>query len=212
MKIQDEIYDIFSQAGGDMNENQNKHIRDMYIIKRGHSPNGWYSLSNKDRMILQMTPVSNNWDYVQLNDTMFLWYQGNLVKKLIAYCFYPDDADRTQAYYECDFHMESIIRRRIPPAVLTRKYCTICGDNLLGREIRGCYVNLGERGKGNGFVHVSLYDRNSFLKVPIPTDITGIWPFNKWFQKYLRRHRNLEYLTLPPEEQTGAGQLKLPKP
>lgn len=203
MSIQDEIYDVFSHAGGNMSENQGKFIRDLYIIKRGHSPNGWYSLANKDRIRLQLSPVCNNWEYVQLNETMFLWYENKIIKKLIAYSFYPDET--TRAYYECDFHIESIIRKRIPPTILTRKYCNICADNLLGREIRGCYINLGERGKGNGFVHVSVYDQNSYFRTAIPPDITGIWPFNKWFQRYLRRNRNrLSFTPLPREEQTGA--------
>ena len=73
MNLQDQIYDLFINAGCDRNENQNKVIHDKYIIKRGHSPNGWYSLSNKDRFRLQMTPVGVKWEYVQVNDTMFLW-------------------------------------------------------------------------------------------------------------------------------------------
>ena len=190
MNLQDQIYDLFINAGCDRNENQNKVIHDKYIIKRGHSPNGWYSLSNKDRFRLQMTPVGVKWEYVQVNNTMFLWYDGDVLKKLIAYVDYPDGT--TRAYYEGDVHITSIIRRRIPPTVLTRKYCKICGDNLLGREIRGFLVDLGEeKGGGNGYMDLHLYEKSLCFRSDIPARVDGIWPFNKWLHKYLRWHREL---------------------
>lgn len=185
MDVREQVYELFT-AGIDPNENRNLKIHDKYIIKRGHSPNGWYSLSNKDRVRLQMAPVASDWEYVQLNELMFLWYSGNIVKKLIAYADYPDGT--TRAYYEGDFHIESIIRRRIPPTILTRKYCMICADNLFGREIRSFFVDLGDKGAGNGFFDVSLYDKNLFLRRGIPRKVNAIWPFNKWFQHSLRFH------------------------
>lgn len=192
-----EIYDVFALSGTDMNENLNLLIEDRYIIKRGHSPNGWFSLSNKNRTKLQMSPVCSGWEYVQLNDTMFLWYERNVIKKLIAYTFYPDDM--TRVYYECDFHIESIIRRRIPPTVLTRKYCMICADNLLGREIRGFYVDLGPKDSGKGSMRLTLYDKNQFFYKELPESIRAIWPFNKWLQRYLRRPGELPLQDLPPK-------------
>ena len=185
MDIRDEIYDLFTE-GIDRNENRNLSIPDRYIIKRGYSPNGWYSLSNKDRIRLQLSPVAGSWDYVQLNDRMFLWYHGNILKKLIAYADYPDES--TRAYFEGDFHIPSIIRRRIPPVVLTRKYCKICADNLLGREIRSFYVNLGAKDAEEGFYDIRLYDKKLFFHSPVPQKIDAIWPFNKWFQRRLRFH------------------------
>ncbi|WP_066684036.1 hypothetical protein [Christensenella intestinihominis] len=185
MDVRTEIYDLFTK-GINRDENRNLPIPDQYIIKRGHSPNGWYSLSNKDRIRLQLSPVAGNWDYVQLNDLMFLWYSGDVLKKLIAYSDYPDGS--TRAYFEGDFHITSIIRHRIPPTVLTRKYCKICADNLLGREIRSFYVNLGQKGAGEGFYDVRLYDKGLFSRVPIPGKVDAIWPFNKWFQHSLRLH------------------------
>ncbi|MEG2881930.1 MAG: hypothetical protein RR873_03255, partial [Christensenella sp.] len=140
MTAREQIYELFTSEAT-RSENQNQIIRDEYIIKRGHSPNGWYSLSNKDRVRLGLAPVLNTWDYVQLNNLMFLWYEGDVIKKLIAYADYPDST--TRAYYEGDFHITSIIRRRIPPTVLTRKYCKICSDSLFGREIRNFFVDLG---------------------------------------------------------------------
>ncbi|MEG1991045.1 MAG: hypothetical protein RR351_03055, partial [Christensenella sp.] len=147
MTAREQIYELFTSEAT-RNENQNQIIRDEYIIKRGHSPNGWYSLSNKDRVRLGLAPVLNTWDYVQLNNLMFLWYEGDVIKKLIAYADYPDST--TRAYYEGDFHITSIIRRRIPPTVLTRKYCKICSDNLFGREIRNFFVDLGAK-NSDGF-------------------------------------------------------------
>lgn len=185
MDIRDEIYDLFTE-GIDRNENRNLSIPDRYIIKRGHSPNGWYSLSNKDRVRLQFSPVAGDWEYVQLNSRMFLWYCGDVLKKLIAYADYPDES--TRAYFEGDFHITSIIRRRIPPTVLTRKYCKICADNLFGREIRSFYVNLGKKEAGDGFCDIRLYDKGLFSRVAIPKKIDAIWPFNKWFQHSLRFH------------------------
>lgn len=184
MDIRDQIYDLLI-TDVDRNENRNETIHDKYIIKRGHSPNGWYSLSNRDRIRLQMAPVVNSWDYVQLNDMMFLWYSGNTIKKLIAYADYADGTNR--AYYEGDFHIESIIRRRIPPTVLTRKYCMICADNLLGREIRSFFVDLGNNDSDSrkGFFDVHLYDKDLYCRRDIPQKIDSIWPFNKWFQRQL---------------------------
>ncbi len=193
-----QIYEVFARSKTDMNENRNDIIPDKYIIKRGHSPNGWFSLSNKNRVKLQMTPVCGDWDYVQLNDTMFLWYEQKVIKKLIAYTFYPDDT--TRSYYECDFHIESIVRRRIPPTVLTRKYCMICADNLFGREIRGFYADLGEKNSGNGFMQLSLYDKNECFEKELPCNITAIWAFNKWLQRYLRRPGDLALRALPPKD------------
>lgn len=183
MELQEQIYNLFT-AEVDHNENRNEVIHDHYIIKRGHSPNGWYSLSNKDRIKLQLAPVANDWEYVRLNDLMFLWYSGNVIKKLIAYADHSDGT--TRACYEGDFHIESIIRRRIPPTVLTRKYCMICADNLFGREIRSFFVDLGEKDCGNGFVDVRLYDKKRFFHRAVPQKIKGIWQFNKWFQRTLR--------------------------
>ena len=168
MDIRDEIYDLFTE-GIDRNENRNLSIPDRYIIKRGHSPNGWYSLSNKDRIRL-------------------------ILKKLIAYADYPDES--TRAYFEGDFHITSIIRRRIPPTVLTRKYCKICADNLFGREIRSFYVNLGEKGIGDGFCDIRLYDKGLFSRIALPKKIDAIWSFNKWFQHGLRFHAP-QYKPLP---------------
>ncbi len=181
MDAREQIYELFS-GQVDRNENRNLEIKDNYIIKRGHSPNGWYSLSNKDRVRLQLAPVASNWEYVQLNDLMFLWYSKNVIKKLIAYADYPDG--RTRAYYEGDFHIESIVRRRIPPTVLTRKYCMICADNLFGREIRSFFVDLGKN--KNGLIDIQLYDKDLCLLRDIPPKIDDIWTFNKWFQRGLR--------------------------
>ncbi|MEA5001891.1 MAG: hypothetical protein VB081_00115 [Christensenella sp.] len=197
----EQIYEIFAHSGADMNENRNEALLDKYIIKRGHSPNGWFSLSNKNRIKLQMTPVGNGWDYVQLNESMFLWYEQKTIKKLIAYTFYPDDT--TRAYYECDFHIESIIRRRIPPTVLTRKYCMICADNLFGREIRGFYADLGEKNSGKGTMQLSLYDKNEYFFQELPRNITAIWPFNKWLQRFLRRPGEIALTALPPKDLQG---------
>ncbi|MEG2575279.1 MAG: hypothetical protein RSA41_04515 [Christensenella sp.] len=184
MTAREQIYELFTSEAT-RSENQNQIIHDEYIIKRGHSPNGWYSLSNKDRVRLGLAPVLNTWDYVQLNNLMFLWYEGDVIKKLIAYADYPDST--TRAYYEGDFHITSIIRRRIPPTVLTRKYCKICSDNLFGREIRNFFVDLGAK-NSDSFYEVQLYDKKLFYQAPIPQKINAIWPFNKWFQKNLRLH------------------------
>lgn len=194
----EQIYDLFSCSGSDMDENKNETIADKYIIKRGHSPNGWFSLSNKNRIKLQMTPVCSGWEYVRMNETMFLWYEKNVVKKLIAYIFYPDES--TRAYFECDFHIESIIRRRIPPTVLTRKYCMVCAENLFGREIRSFYADLGEKDSGKGFMQLSLYDKNQYFKKQLPKSITAIWPFDKWLQRYLRRPGDIALADLPPKD------------
>ncbi len=190
MNIQDEIYRLLSLEDGAMNENRNEVIPDKYIIKRGHSPNGWYSLSNKDRLKLQMAPVGNQWDYVRMSENMFLWYEGDILKKLIAYADYEDGT--TRAYYEGDFHITSIIRRRIPPTILTRKYCKICGDNLWGREIRGFFVDLGEKGAGNGLIDLHLYEKSLWFQKELPAKLNGIWPFHKWFRRFLRNGRNLK--------------------
>lgn len=181
MDTREQIYELFA-GQVDRNENRNLEIKDNYIIRRGHSPNGWYSLSNKDRVRLQLAPVASDWEYVQLNDLMFLWYSKNVIKKLIAYADYP--GGKTRAYYEGDFHIESIVRRRIPPTVLTRKYCMICADNLLGREIRSFFVDLGEN--KNGLIDVQLYDKDLCLHCDIPSKVGDIWTFNKWFQRGLR--------------------------
>ena len=193
MDIRSEIYDIFT-SGIDRNENRNILIPDKYIVKRGHSPNGWYSLSNKDRIRVQLSPVVNTWDYVQLNELMFLWYDGDILRKIIAYADYPDGS--TRAYFEGDLHITSIIRRRIPPTVLTRKYCSICADNILGREIRSFYVNLGEKGAGKGCYDARLYDKRLLYHGSLPAHIDGIWPFNQWFQRSLRFHAP-KYSELP---------------
>ena len=103
---------------------------------------------------------------------MFLWYERNVIKKLIAYTFYPDDMPRV--YYECDFNIESIIRRRIPHTVLTRKYCMICADNLLGREIRGFFVDLGPKDSGKGSMRLTLYDKNQFFYKELPESIRAV--------------------------------------
>ncbi|MEG1157760.1 MAG: hypothetical protein RSD64_00190 [Christensenellaceae bacterium] len=158
-------------------------IPNKCILDRGYSPNGYYSLSNADREKLKFSCVRPKWQYYQLNERVFLWYEGDVLKKLIGYTHYSGQT--YDGYFECDFSIKTIIRRRLPPLALSKKYCPVNIENLLGREIRHLYFKVGD----DGIFDADQLNEKIGFHTELPKNITTVWKFEKWLHKNLRKQR-----------------------
>ena len=101
-----------------------------------------FELTNEDRKYLGIEPVQDNWERVKLSDTIYLYFEGNTIKK---YIYISND----DYYLEAKMDYETIENRtillpktdrgkpkKITPSLMENKdrigiYFALCNENVL---------------------------------------------------------------------------------
>lgn len=183
--------ELFFSDTKSLTENRNIAFNDNYYTRKGYSPDGRYSLANRERTRLQMSCIMPHDEYIQMSENAFLWYEGDTIKKMIAYA--PNTNGILAHYYEGDFHLRTNDRQTVTAVALRTAECSVCAQNLFGREIRGFFVRLNT----NGCFEFQSHDAFLSLRSDVPPKIDNLWKFDKWLRKYFRSHPTLPFKEIP---------------
>jgi hypothetical protein len=110
-----------------------------------------YELTNNQRKYFGLSLVSDNWDKVQLNDAVFIYYEGVKIVKILNYTF---------GYLEYDVDVDTKQRQILLPKTTRGKEQKLTIQKIL--KIKGSGVQFSGSFQGGG-IHVYDHRRNLFF-------------------------------------------------
>ena len=136
-----------------------------------------YELTNNQRKYLGLSLVSDDWDKVQLSETISVYYQGDKVVKILNY---------NLGYFERDTDIETKQRQILLPKRIKGKEQKLTIAKIL--KIKGSGIQFSGSFQGGG-IHVYDNKRNLFFIKSFSEDgaIKNYGDIEKWITSYISK-------------------------
>lgn len=136
-----------------------------------------YELTNKQRKYLGLSLVADNWDKVQLSDTLIIYYQGDKIVKVLNYEF---------GYFEYDTNVETKHKQFILPKNPVDKQQKLTIARIL--KLKGSGIQFSGSFQGGG-IHVYDNRRNLFFIKSFSEDgkIRSYSDIDRWVANYISK-------------------------
>ena len=136
-----------------------------------------YELTNNQRKYFGLSLVSDDWDKVQLSETISVYYQGDKVVKILNY---------NLGYFERDTDIETKQRQILLPKRIKGKEQKLTIAKIL--KIKGSGIQFSGSFQGGG-IHVYDNKRNLFFIKSFSEDgaIKNYGDIEKWITSYISK-------------------------
>ena len=136
-----------------------------------------YELINNQRKYFGLSLVADNWDKVQLSETVSVYYQGDKIAKVLNY---------SSGYFEHDTEIETKQRKILLPRTIKGKEQKLSVAKIL--KIKGSGIQFSGSFQGGG-IHVYNNRRNLFFIKSFSEDgdIKNYSDIEKWISSYISK-------------------------
>ena len=134
-----------------------------------------YELTNNQRKYFGLSLVSDDWDKVQLSETISVYYQGDKIVKILNYSL---------GYFERDIDIETKQRQILLPKTIKGKEQKLTIAKIL--KVKGSGIQFSGSFQGGG-IHVYDNKRNLFFIKSFSEDgdIKNYGDIEKWITHYI---------------------------
>jgi hypothetical protein len=134
-----------------------------------------YELTNNQRKYFGLSLVSDDWDKVQLSETISVYYQGDKIVKILNY---------NLGYFERDTDIETNQRQILLPKRIKGKEQKLTIAKIL--KVKGSGIQFSGSFQGGG-IHVYDNKRNLFFIKSFSEDayIKNYGDIEKWITRYI---------------------------
>jgi hypothetical protein len=134
-----------------------------------------YELTNNQRKYFGLSLVSDDWDKVQLSETISVYYQGDKIVKILNYSL---------GYFERDTDIETNQRQILLPKRIKGKEQKLTIAKIL--KVKGSGIQFSGSFQGGG-IHVYDNKRNLFFIKSFSEDavIKNYGDIEKWITRYI---------------------------
>jgi hypothetical protein len=134
-----------------------------------------YELTNNQRKYFGLSLVSDDWDKVQLSETISVYYQGDKIVKILNY---------NLGYFERDTDIETNQRQILLPKRIKGKEQKLTIAKIL--KVKGSGIQFSGSFQGGG-IHVYDNKRNLFFikSFSEDADIKNYGDIEKWITRYI---------------------------
>jgi hypothetical protein len=134
-----------------------------------------FELTNTQRKYFGLSLVADNWDKVQLSDTLILYYRGDKIVKILNY---------SNGYFEYDTSVDTRQRQSILPRTTRGKEQKLTMARIL--KLKGSGIQFSGSFQGGG-IHV-YDDRRKLFFIKSFCEDGGVTSYNdidKWVTNYI---------------------------
>ncbi|QWX85255.1 immunity 26/phosphotriesterase HocA family protein [Cellulophaga sp. HaHaR_3_176] len=148
-----------------------------------------FELQNEERKYLGLRQVEDNWDKIKISDLMYLYFDGNIIKKRIRFM-----QNEHNTYQENDLDEKTEDRKFLIPKTKKGKPKKINFSSMISKEGTMCFYyssNYSSVSITNNISNRDFYS-STFENLKIPDYIS----LRKWIKQYINDSNDKDLLAL----------------